>query len=101
MIADKLLTSENYRRLCNNLYHNWTVDNNFYYTISFAGETMAPIAADAHDGAGQLFKYCGKEFLLHIVKSCKDKATAEPLKEMIKNYDEFVKWAEDICSEFM
>lgn len=101
LIADKLLTSENYRRLCNNLYHNWTVDNNFYYTISFAGETMAPIAADAHDGAGQLFKYCGKEFLLHIVKSCKDKATAEPLKEMIKNYDEFVKWAEDICSEFM
>jgi hypothetical protein len=101
LIADSLLTSENYRRLCNNLYHNWTVDNNFYYTISFAGETMAPIAADAHDGAGQLFKYCGKEFLLHIVKSCKDKATVEPLKEMIKNYAEFVKWAEDICSEFM
>jgi tRNA A37 methylthiotransferase MiaB len=101
LITDSLLTSENYRRLCNNLYHNWTVDNNFYYTISFSGETVAPIPADAHSAAAELFKYHGKEFLLHIVKLCKDRATTVPLKEIMQNYTEFVKWARDICSEFM
>lgn len=100
LITDSLLTSENYCRLRDNLYHNWTVDNNFVYTISFAGETIAPIAADAHASAANLFKNHGKEFLLHIVKSCKDKSTV-PLKEIFKNYAEFVKWAEDVCSEFM
>ena len=100
LIADKLLTSENYRRLCDNLYHNWTVDNNFYYTISFAGEPIEPVMGDAHAAATELFKYHGKEFLLHVVKLCKDKSSA-PLKEIFKNYTEFVKWSTTVCSEFM
>jgi tRNA A37 methylthiotransferase MiaB len=100
LIADSLLTSENYRRLCDNLYHNWTVDNNFYYTISFAGEPIEPAIADAHAAAAELFKYHGKEFLLHVVKLCKDKSSAL-LKEIFKNYPEFVKWSTTVCSEFM
>ena len=100
LITDSLLTSENYRRLRDNLYHNWTVDNNFVYTISFTGEPMAPVAADAHAGAAELVKYHGKEFLLRIVKLCKDKYTG-PMKEIFKDYPKFSKWAEDVCSEFM
>lgn len=100
LIADSLLTSENYRRLCDNLYHNWTVDNNFYYTISFAGEPIEPVMGDAHAAATELLKYHGKEFLLHVVKLCKDKSSA-PLKEIFKNYAEFVQWSTTICSEFM
>lgn len=100
LIADSLLTSENYRRLCDNLYHNWTVDNNFYYTISFAGEPIEPVMGDAHAAATELLKYHGKEFLLHVVKLCKDKSSA-PLKEIFKNYTEFVQWSTTICSEFM
>lgn len=100
LIADSLLKSENYRRLCDNLYHNWTVDNNFYYTISFAGEPIEPVMGDAHAAATELFKYHGKEFLLHVVKLCKDKSSA-PLKEIFKNYTEFVKWSTTVCSEFM
>ena len=45
LITDSLLTSENYRRLRDNLYYNWTVDNNFYYTISFSGEPTTPITS--------------------------------------------------------
>ena len=100
LIADSLLKSENYRRLRDNLYRNWTVDNNFVYTISFSGEPIAPANADAHAAAAELFKYHGKEFLLHVVKLCKDKSSA-PLKEIFKNYTEFVKWSTTICSEFM
>lgn len=100
LIADSLLTSENYHRLCDNLYHNWTVDNNFYYTMSFAGEPIEPVMGDAHAAAAELFLYNGKEFLLHVVKLCKDKSLAT-LKEIFKNYPEFVKWSTNICSEFM
>jgi len=37
-IVDKFLTSDHYQGLYNNLYHNWTVENNFYYTIDFSGK---------------------------------------------------------------
>jgi hypothetical protein len=36
-IVDEFLTSVHYKNLYNNLYHNWTVDNNFYYTVDFSG----------------------------------------------------------------
>ena len=37
--VDNFLTTPNYQQLYNNLYHNWTVDNNFYYTINFKGDS--------------------------------------------------------------
>jgi hypothetical protein len=37
-IVDEFLTSTHYQTLYNNLYHNWTVENNFYYTVNFSGE---------------------------------------------------------------
>ena len=36
-IVDDYVTTPNYQNLYNNLYHNWTVDNNFYYTIDYDG----------------------------------------------------------------
>jgi hypothetical protein len=36
-IVDDFLTSIHYKNLYDNLYHNWTVENNFYYTIDFSG----------------------------------------------------------------
>jgi tRNA A37 methylthiotransferase MiaB len=36
-IVDDYVTTSNYQNLYNNLYHNWTVDNNFYYTINYSG----------------------------------------------------------------
>lgn len=36
-IVDKFLTSVHYKTLYNNLYCNWTVENNFYYTVDFSG----------------------------------------------------------------
>jgi tRNA A37 methylthiotransferase MiaB len=36
-IVDDFLTSTYYKNLYNNLYHNWTVENNFYYTVDFSG----------------------------------------------------------------
>ena len=36
-IVDEFLTSTHYQTFYNNLYHNWTVENNFYYTINFSG----------------------------------------------------------------
>ena len=38
-IVDKFLNTHNYKNLYNNLYHNWTVENNFYYTINFLGDS--------------------------------------------------------------
>jgi hypothetical protein len=38
-IVDEFLTSIHYQALYNNLYHNWTVENNFYYTVNFSGES--------------------------------------------------------------
>ena len=38
-VVDNFLTTPNYQQLYNNLYHNWTVDNNFYYTINFKGDS--------------------------------------------------------------
>ena len=32
---ETLLQTPNYQTLYNNLYHNWTVENNFYYTMNF------------------------------------------------------------------
>jgi hypothetical protein len=36
-IVDDYVTTSNYQNLYANLYHNWTVDNNFYYTIDYSG----------------------------------------------------------------
>jgi hypothetical protein len=36
-IVDDYVNTPNYQNLYNNLYHNWTVDNNFYYTIDYSG----------------------------------------------------------------
>jgi hypothetical protein len=36
-IVDEFLTSVHYKNLYNNLYCNWTVENNFYYTVDFSG----------------------------------------------------------------
>jgi tRNA A37 methylthiotransferase MiaB len=36
-IVDDFLTSTHYQTLYDNLYHNWTVQNNFYYTVDFSG----------------------------------------------------------------
>jgi hypothetical protein len=36
-IVDDFLNSVHYKTLYNNLYHNWTVENNFYYTVDFSG----------------------------------------------------------------
>lgn len=38
-IVDDFLTSANYKNLYNNFYHNWTVENNFYYTVDFSGNS--------------------------------------------------------------
>jgi len=37
-VATQLIQSENYQNLYNNLYNNWTVDNNFFFTINFNNE---------------------------------------------------------------
>lgn len=37
-IVDDYVTTDNYQNLYNNLYHNWTVDNNFYFTIDYSGD---------------------------------------------------------------
>ena len=34
-IVDNFLKTPNYQNFYNNLYHNWTVDNNYYFTIDF------------------------------------------------------------------
>ena len=39
-LVDKFLNSQQYKNLHNNLYHNWTVENNFYYTINFSGKPV-------------------------------------------------------------
>lgn len=39
-LVNKFLSSVNYQNLHDNLYHNWTVDNHFYYTIDFDGTPM-------------------------------------------------------------
>jgi tRNA A37 methylthiotransferase MiaB len=36
-VVDEFLNSVHYKNLYNNLYHNWTVGNNFYYTVDFSG----------------------------------------------------------------
>jgi tRNA A37 methylthiotransferase MiaB len=36
-IVDEFLTSVHYKNLYDNLYYNWTVENNFYYTVDFSG----------------------------------------------------------------
>ena len=101
LITDSLLTSENYRRLRDNLYYNWTVDNNFYYTISFSGEpTTTPITADPHAASHEFFYQDGKKFLLHVLKLCKDKSAA-PLRGILKNYPEFVDWFASVSVEII
>jgi hypothetical protein len=42
--VDKFLQLPQYQNLFDNLYNNWTQDNNFYYTQDFSGSS--PIRAD-------------------------------------------------------
>jgi hypothetical protein len=111
LIVDSLLKSESYRLLRDNLYHNWTVDNNFYYTISFLGEPTASIAADSHTYAHHLFECHGQAFLQHIVKLCKSNSqspnrlhyvskSVAPIQEISKNCPDFFNWAKMLCLEF-
>jgi len=37
-IVDDFLSSTHYTSLYNNLYLNWTANNNFYYTVNFSGQ---------------------------------------------------------------
>ncbi len=39
-LVDKFLNSQQYKNLHDNLYHNWTIENNFYYTINFSGNLV-------------------------------------------------------------
>lgn len=39
-IVDEFLQSTYYKNFYNNLYLNWTVHNNFYYTINFSGQSV-------------------------------------------------------------
>jgi len=112
LIVDSLLKSESYRLLRDNLYHNWTVDNNFHYTVSFLGAPTASISADAHAYAHFLFATYGQEFLQHIVKLCKSNARSPnrlhyvtklvaPIQEISKNCPDFFHWAKMLCIEVM
>ena len=38
-IVDEFLQSTHYKNLYNNLYLNWTANNNFYYTVNFSGQS--------------------------------------------------------------
>ena len=38
-IVDDFLQSTHYKNLYNNLYLNWTANNNFYYTVNFSGQS--------------------------------------------------------------
>lgn len=37
-VATQLIQSEKYQNFYNNLFYNWTVDNNFFFTINFNNE---------------------------------------------------------------
>jgi tRNA A37 methylthiotransferase MiaB len=39
-LVDRFLNSQQYKNLHDNLYHNWTIENNFYYTINFSGKPV-------------------------------------------------------------
>jgi tRNA A37 methylthiotransferase MiaB len=39
-IVDQLMSSDQCKNLHNNLYSNWTKENNFYYTIDFSGKSI-------------------------------------------------------------
>jgi tRNA A37 methylthiotransferase MiaB len=57
-IVDDYVTTPNYQNLYNNLYHNWTVNNNFYYTIDYSG----------NKGVRELlFLFLNQEFLKRVL----------------------------------
>lgn len=39
LVVDDFLGSQHYQTLFDNLYQNWTQQNNFYYTVDFSGRT--------------------------------------------------------------
>jgi len=66
-IVDNFLTTVNYQQLYNNLYHNWTVDNNFYYTIGFNG--MQDEIADLSLGLKFLEDYSFMKYIATLLAS--------------------------------
>lgn len=97
-LVEHLLRTKNYHWLCDNLYHNWTVDNMFCYTINFSGQSIHTLPADSHGSVVQMC-FQEKDFLLEINKLIKGKTAMEVMK-LFNNYSIFVDWVFKLALEF-
>jgi len=81
-IVDDYVTTPNYQNLYNNLYHNWTVDNNFYYTIDYSGnKCLIELQLLVHD----------REFLKYVISVLPTNRKSEISKLVFANrFSEFL-----------
>jgi tRNA A37 methylthiotransferase MiaB len=87
-IVDDYVTTSNYQNLYNNLYHNWTVNNNFYYTIDYSGnECLIELQLLLHS----------QEFLKYVVSVLPDNRKAEFSKLVFNN--KFPKFLAEIAQD--
>jgi tRNA A37 methylthiotransferase MiaB len=92
-IVDKFLNTQNYKNLYNNLYDNWTVENNFYYTINFSGKLVQVSDTALWQnliGELEFIKFISQEYPEH---------NRSALFKIACN-DKFQKLAEEIAADF-
>jgi hypothetical protein len=93
-VTTQLIQSEKYQNLYNNLFYNWTVDNNFFFTINFNNEPGIitdlnlgiMLAKDLHF-AHYLKNFLPAEIRLPFAKLVVSKAFEKSIQEFIKDFD--------------
>jgi len=93
-VATHLTQSDRYQNLYNNLYNNWTVDNNFFFTINFNNEPEIVadlvlgyrLARDFHF-ATYVKKFLPSEIQKPFAKLIISHAFEKSMQEVITDFD--------------
>lgn len=82
IVVDNFLISSNYQNLCNNLYHNWTSEQKFYFTKDFAGNPTV-LTCEPMSFGGYLAS--NNNFIVYIAKVLPDGVSKKLIELVVKS----------------
>jgi hypothetical protein len=82
IVVDDFLTSSNYQTLCNNLYHNWTTEQKFYFTEDFTGNPTVLTCEPMSFGS---YLASNNNFIVYVAKVLPNNASKKLIELVIKS----------------
>lgn len=80
IVVDNFLISSNYQTLFNNLYHNWTSEQKFYFTKDFIGN---PTVLTCEPRAFGVYLASNNNFIVYIAKVLPDNVSKKLIRLVV------------------